>query len=261
MKLKSLIKRVIRKLIKLFGYCLVKINPYDQSGSFTRPIGNMADLLEDLKSRGLQCTSIFDVGANKCDWSRIAKKVYPEASFTLIEPQVEMEKELELFVEEFNDSNYYLAGAGPLNTKMQLTIWDDLVGSSFLPFSNSDLQKTGKQREVDIISIDSLIKEENICVPQLIKLDVQGFELEALKGAENTFGKTEVYILEVSLFPFDDVPGVPIFDEVINFMLERKYVVYDFAGFMRRPFDGALGQCDICFVKQTGFLRQSNRWN
>jgi hypothetical protein len=42
--------------------------------------------------------------------------------------------------------------------------------------------------------------------------------------------------------------------------LEWDYVVYDFAGFARRPLDGALGQCDICFVKRNGFLRVSNEW-
>jgi len=43
-------------------------------------------------------------------------------------------------------------------------------------------------------------------------------------------------------------------------MLERGYVVYDFPGFSRRELDGALGQCDVCFVKSNGFLRKSNIW-
>jgi FkbM family methyltransferase len=58
----------------------------------------------------------------------------------------------------------------------------------------------GKQREIEISSIDDLLSESVIHNPELIKIDIQGYELEALKGAERTFGHTEVFILEVSLF-------------------------------------------------------------
>jgi FkbM family methyltransferase len=256
-----MIKRIIRKLIKSSGYDLIKIESMPKVGSHNRSVGNMDYLLEDLKIRGLNCTSIIDIGANKCDWSRMAIRIFPEAIFTLIEPQIEMKNDLELFCKQFKNSRYFLAGAGSANTKMILTIWDDLAGSSLLPNASAELIKEGKQREIDIITIDSLIKDEWINYPQLIKLDIQGFEIEALKGAESTFGKTDVYILETSLFTFDDIQDMPVFSDVINFMLERNYLVYDFGGFMRRPYDGALGQCDICFVKRDGFLRRSNRWN
>ena len=43
-------------------------------------------------------------------------------------------------------------------------------------------------------------------------------------------------------------------------MAERDYVIYDFPGFLRRPFDGALAQMDVCFVKRNGILRHSNEW-
>ncbi len=141
-----------------------------------------------------------------------------------------------------------------------MTIWDDLACSSLLPTPDDQLKNDGKQRDIDIITLDELIQSGTINNPELIKLDIQGFELEALKGASLTFGHTEVYILEVSLIPFTDNPGMPLIGEVINFMLERGYVVYDFPGFARRPLDGALGQCDICFVKREGFLRKSNEW-
>ena len=91
-------------------------------------------------------------------------------------------------------------------------------------------------------------------MPDLMKLDVQSFELEALKGASSTFGKTAAYILEVSFFSFY-VPEAPVFNEVVYFMKQRGYVAYDFAGFQRRPLDGALGQCDICFVQENGVFR------
>ena len=53
---------------------------------------------------------------------------------------------------------------------------------------------------------------------------------------------------------------MPIFSDVIKFMADREYEVYDFPGFLRRPFDGALGQMDICFVKRNGMMRKTNNW-
>jgi len=260
-KSKLIMKNLIKKIINLIGYEVRKIDlSYLEIGSDKRPVGSFKFLLEDIKHRGLNCKTILDIGANRANWSRLAKEIYPEASFCLIEPQIEMKDDLEKFCKEFPDSIYFLVGAGAKKDILTLTVWDDLAGSSFLPKPNENLKQKGKQREIEIISVDDLLDSSKIKYPEIIKIDIQGFELEALKGAEKTFGYTEVYILEVSLFSFSDVPNMPIFSDVINFMLERNYVVYDFPGFIRRPLDGALAQCDICFVKKDGFLRSSNDW-
>lgn len=254
-------KRIIRNIIKAFGYEIIKNQEISFPSSSSRPVGRIDYFLEDIKKRGLNCKSVFDVGANNGDWSRMAKKIFPDAKFYLIEPQEEMLDHLKNFCAEHNDSEYFLAGAGSKDETRIFTIWNDFTGSSFLPAENEEFLKSGKQRRIKIMTIDEIIRNSHIDPPEIIKLDIQGFELEALRGAERTFGYTEIYIIEVSLFPFDDVPGVPLFSDIINFMLKRDYVVYDFAGFMRRPVDGALGQCDLCFVKQTGFLRKILSWN
>lgn len=252
-------KKIIKNIFKLVGFEIKKISHKKvEIGSDKRPFGRMDFLLEDMKFRGLNCKTILDVGANTTSWSRMAKKIFSSANFCLIEPQFEMKGKLEDFCKEFENSIYILAGAGAKKEILTLTVWDDLAGSSLLPKPDENLKKEGKQRQIEIITIDDLIDSSKISVPELIKLDIQGFELEALKGAKKTFGITEVYILEVSLFSF--TPDMPVFSDIVNFMLERDYVVYDFPGYMRRPFDGALGQCDICFVKREGLLRKSNDW-
>ena len=254
-------KKKIKKLFNFLGYELRNISaPTTIRALSNRPVGSMVSILEDLRLRGLECKSILDVGANSASWSRLAMKVFPDAHYYLIEPQIEMENKLIAFTTQFKKSTFFLCGAGAVNDILTLTIWDDFAGSSLLPIEDEKLLNNGKQRKIEIVTIDDLIESNKIRIPELIKLDIQGFELEALKGATKTFGYTEVYILEVSLLPFSDGPGMPILSDVINFMLDYDYVVYDFAGFLRRPLDGALGQCDICFVKKDGFLRQSNDW-
>jgi len=220
----------------------------------------MFTFLEDMKGRGLNCTQIVDIGANQGHWSGMAYGVYPDADFCMIEPQEEMRPKLEALCAQHARMQFHLAAAGPTEGKMVLTVWEDLLGSSLLPATDAQAMKNGKQREVPILTIDGLLATGKIQMPQIIKLDIQGFEIEALKGAESTFGHTEAYILEISLFPFDDGPNMPQFFDVVNFMYARGYVVYDFLGFLRRPYDGALGQCDICFVKDHGFLRSVRSW-
>ncbi len=222
--------------------------------------GEMGQVLYDVQKRGLTCNQMLDVGANAGSWSKLAARVFPEAKVHMIEPQAEMQPALERLAKHSEKFTYSLAAAGAESGELVLTIWDDLNGSSMLPKADPAKEATGSQRKVPVITVDELIAQGKIDVPNLIKLDVQGFELEVLRGATHTFGYTELYILEVSLFPFDDSANLPQFYEVIDFMHQRGYVVYDFVGFLRRPLDGALGQCDVCFTKADGVLRANHAW-
>jgi hypothetical protein len=138
------------------------------------------------------------------------------------------------------------------------TIWEDLAGSSFLPPQDAALQNNGRQRLTPVVTIDSVLADHRGFHPDFVKLDIQGFELRALAGATSIFGRTEMLILEVSLFEF--MVGQPLARDVIAFMGDRGYEIYDIPGFLRRPFDGALGQMDLAFVRQGGRLRSSDQW-
>lgn len=228
------------------------------AGSDRRPVGRMDTLLQDLKARGLDCQTVLDVGANRTFWSLTALACFPKAKFYLIEPQQELEAGLQDFCRKHENAQYFLMGVGAKKQEQLITIWDDLAGSSFIPEANDILLQQGKQRNVPVTTIDALI-QEGMEVPDLIKMDIQGYELEALRGAASTFGKTEVYILETAFYEF--MKGMPLFNDVVKFMDEKGYIVYDFAGFLRRPLDGALANCDVCFVQKDGILRQSFAWS
>ena len=83
--------------------------------------------------------------------------------------------------------------------------------------------------------------------------------LEALKGARSLFGKTEVFILETSLYEF--MPGMPVTAECVEFMTAKGYAIYDVIEYLRRPLDGALGQIDLAFARRDGILRSSHAWS
>ncbi len=182
----------------------------------------------------------------------MASTIFSQSNFFLIEPQEEHAKDLDGFFKD-HSGKWYLGGAGAENGELKLSVWDDLAGSSFLSGDGGKNQRT-----VPVFSLDYLVADRGMPIPDLCKIDVQGFEIEVLKGAKSLFGQTEVFILESSLFEFNK--NQPLLIDIINYMSQRSYAIYDFAGFLNRPFDMALGQLDICFVKEKSFLRKDKSW-
>jgi FkbM family methyltransferase len=254
-------KQLIQKLLGKFGYALRRTSTLrgGNPGSRTRSIGACDLFLEDIRARGFLPRGIIDVGANRGNWTRMALAVFPKTPILMIEPQDEMEMFLTEITAAMPNCHFVKAGAGREPGELVQTIGEDPEGSSFLPPVNADLIRTGKQRKTRIVTLDNLLAGiySNI-VPDLVKLDVQGFELEVLAGGKTLFGRTEVFILETSLFRF--MPDCSLTREVIPFMFDKGYELYDIPGYCRRSYDGALGAVDLAFVKSDGFFRRVKDW-
>lgn len=222
------------------------------------PFAELRSFLRAIAGRGFAPTRILDVGANSGTWTRVAREVFPDALFLLIEPQPEMRAQLNKLCIEFPSISWVEAAVGSSEHEALFTIWEDLAGSSFLWNADPALIASGRQRKVLLRTLDDVLLEQNFCTPELAKLDIQGLELEALQGATTLLGTTELFILEVSLFPF--LPGMPIFKDVVRFMSDWGYEMYDIVGALRRPSDGSLGQLDVAFARHDGVLRYSNAW-
>ena len=251
-------KRLLKAALRQMGLEVSRIPKQSNPGGADRPIANIRMFLEDIHARGFNPQGIIDVGANRGHWTRMALSVFPNARVLMIEPQEEMRHSLEGLCSSFKSVEYVRAGAGRESGELVQTIWEDLAGSSFLPEVRDDKIADGTQRNTPVVTIDELLSERKSFVPDLVKLDIQGFELEALKGATSAFGATQVFILETSLYHF--MKGMPTTADCIRFMAERGYELYDVTEFLRRPLDGALGQIDLAFALREGTLRSSDRW-
>lgn len=240
------IKDFVQSLAQRFGYHVLSKNSIS---------GDMILFLKGIKNRGSVVKSILDIGAHKADWSLMTADIFPEAAYYMIEPQDEMKPYIETFLKNHKGA-WFQGGAGAENGELTLSVWDDFAGSSFLLPEGEESGK--KQRKVPIYAVDSLIESKQMPIPDICKIDVQGFEIEVLKGAKSILGKTDIFILEASLFRFS--PNQPLLHEIIDFMVKHGYVIYDFAGFANRPTDKALGQLDICFVLENSPLRSSQGW-
>ena len=127
---------------------------------------------------------VFDVGANR--GNRVKIFVQLGAKVVAIEPQ----KACYTFLKRRFGRKIIVIpkGAGEKEDKKLFYIADSSVLSSFSEDFIESTQKSGRFKQfkwnkseyIDITTLDSLIQEYGI--PQLIKIDVEGYELEVLKG-------------------------------------------------------------------------------
>ena len=100
----------------------------------------------------------------------------------------------------------------------------------------------------------------NLDVPEeasLLKLDVQGYELEVLAGAGQLLSQVEVIVAECSLYPFQ--VGIPLIHETIQHVVGLGFRLYDTADAIRWP-SGNLAQIDLVFVASRSQLLLEGRW-
>ncbi len=235
-----------------WGYDALRVTRLSRSARGVTPF------LKALRARGFRPQAILDVGANYGEWSRLAQGVFPQARFYLIEPQVEMMPFLDNFCATAPGSRRFLAGAAAQSGTRALTLWEDYQGSSFGPAESAEFLQQDRQRLLPVIAVDDLIAQGQMPIPDLVKIDVQGLELDVLQGATRCLGQSELFVLEASWLT---APGETTFTTLLNFMEAHGYALYDFLDFKRRPYDGALAQADVAFARQDGWLRREQRWD
>jgi hypothetical protein len=108
------------------------------------------------------------------------------------------------------------------------------------------------------VRVDDAVGERSLPGPYVLKVDVEGGELRVLDGAAHVLGGSELVLLEVSLFEL--VPGAPLLHDVVAYMHERGFVVYELYGGHVRPLDGALAMINLAFVREDGRFRRDQSY-
>lgn len=244
------IKKIIKHIFNILGFEIRRLPSIQSNFEPTRI--KMKESLQHILSLNYYPKIIIDVGAGYGTWPLL--KVFPKSRFLWIEPLIEFENALKKLSEKYN-GQFVIAAAGKFDGTIPIKVAPYLFGGS-LRYDKSDKSLL---REIKVVRLDSLIDKYDFRDDILLKVDVEGYELEVLEGAQELLQGCEIVILEVSLFNY--TKEHPDFYEVIDYMKKRKFVVYDIFGGHNRPLDKALAQKDILFVKENGRFRQSHNWS
>jgi FkbM family methyltransferase len=126
---------------------------------------------------------------------------------------------------KFNDNkNVYLNNVA-VGSKTEIKIFNQIKGggrSSFLTSTVDDLSKQ-EQIDVQVETVDAYVKKNNIKKINLLKIDVQGFEDEVLKGAQETLKLNKIDIIETELILGNMYEKTLSFNEIENLIYPYGY--------------------------------------
>jgi FkbM family methyltransferase len=231
------------------------LNSCSDLARFRHGVPTVAGLLQNVKHNGFVPNTIIDVGAYVGEWSLMAASIFPSAQVLMIDANPENELHLTSAQQRIGPrSHSWIALLGPTEAK-EVSFYQLGAGSSVLRELTTFRRH---QVRLPMVTLDGLLDAREVSDPVLLKLDVQGFELETLRGGERVLERAEVVILETTLIPYNE--DAPLLFEVTTFMQERGFAVYDFCGQFRRETDFSMFQTDVAFVKHGSALRAPRRF-
>jgi FkbM family methyltransferase len=235
--MRQYLKRVVNATLSCAGLRLVS----SQWG----PRGFLA-AFEKLAVAGFAPGEIIDVGAAQGLWTEECMQLFPNATYLLVDPLPSNAEALSSLAKAKKGRMKVWHGAiGATNGTLEIYDHGD-QSSSYLA---ADRSLTGARTlSVPMRSLDSFLEDHTICRPAILKADVQGAELEVIKGASATLSIVQAVLLELSFRRI--YHGIPLAAEVIAAMAQHGFRIADICSYSQRSRDGALLQSDMLFVKE-----------
>jgi FkbM family methyltransferase len=214
-------------------------------------LGLLEKFFSLLKTLQYSPNQIIDVGANHGGWTRTALAYFPDAKYSLIEPQKWLEEYVKDLIETNPRIKFYNCGAGSTNGNFKLTIANRDDSSNFILSEEEATQQGLTQVDVDVVTLNEFIKRHNLPYPDIIKIDAEGLDLEVLKGSSNCFGQTEVFMVEAAVVAIGIENSLL---RVIQYMDQNGYKLFDITD-LNRPFEPkVLWLTELVFIRKNGII-------
>jgi FkbM family methyltransferase len=215
---------------------------------------SLPGVLAHYRDLGFTPDVIFDVGVGP--GTPELYQAFPHARLVLVEPLQEWRPEFE-WVERERETETIIAAAGSAPGEVEIFVHRAPWCSSILGGLRGD-DTDGTRRSVPVVRLDDIASERGLSGQFVLKVDVEGAELDVLAGGLEVLSASDLVLMEVSLFEF--IPGTPQLHDVVAWMHDHGFVAADFYDAHNRLLDGALARMDVAFVQEHGRFRQSHSY-
>lgn len=214
---------------------------------------SIGDIMRFVCELGFKPGTVIDVGVNTGTPGLF--EFCPEAKLLMIDPIAESEFFMQNIAARYPDAQYELCAAGSKEGTLTMSVYPSFGGSAVVEVVGR--QNQGVDRTVPAHRIDTLTRKHQCKGPYVIKVDVEGGEMDVLAGAAGILDETELLILETRIRPFANAPQ---YLEVIDRLRDYGFVPYDFIDRNYHDGDGALKQFDLVAVRLNGFFRSAEAY-
>lgn len=207
-----------------------------------------------LQKRGFVVETVIEIGAAEGAFflERANAQLFPSASHFFIDARQENEESYRKLAAKFGAS-YEITALSCIDGEVVVRLDPDFYNTHVDHLQPATTY--GALRRVPVCTLDGLVNRRQIRAPYIIMLDVQGGELDVLRGAVRALDQAVIVTTEIQIFTERDT-----LVELLAFMQGRGWVLYDITDQGYYPSDSTLCQCYATFIPGSMDFRKDTWW-
>jgi FkbM family methyltransferase len=171
----------------------------------------------------LKPSVIIDGGANIGKYSLVCNELIPSALIYSLEPVKDTFNILEKNVAELENIKPFQKGLYKTNTSKEINIFNSNTHSSLVDIQGLSYESTQKQT-IELIKGDDFMKNHKIAEVDLLKIDVEGAEFDALLGFEEHISGGKIKMIQFE-YGYINITTKKLLIDFYNYFESKGYLL------------------------------------